>query len=290
MARFAYRLVDVFTRTPFGGNPLAVFSDAKGLDPALMQRIAFELHLSESTFVLPATRPDCDVRVRIFTPRAEIPFAGHPTVGTAFVLDHTPRVTFELGIGPLAVERTSAPDGFVRWRMAQPRPRFGPVLEAGAVAAALGLRAEDLDARLPLEVATTGLPFLMVPLRDLDALGRARLSVERWAGLRGGDTTCPYLFVRTGPASARARMFAGHFGIEEDPATGSAAGPLGGWLVARGALVPDEAGRSPLLVEQGVEMGRPSAIWVEVEGTPAEIRVVHVSGECAEVGGGYFDV
>lgn len=292
MPRYAYRLVDVFTREPFGGNPLAVFPDAEGLEPSLMQRIAFELNLSETTFVLPATRPDCDVRVRIFTPRAELPFAGHPTVGTAFVLDRGARIVLELGIGPVAVEQRAAEDGFPRWRMTQPAPRFEALsARREAVSEALGLEPHDLAEGPAPEIAAVGMPFAMIALRDLGALGRARLRPERWCeSVPGGEGLAPYLFVRLAPAHVRARMFAGHMGIPEDAATGSAAGPLGGWLVARGELPPDEAGRSPLLVEQGVEMGRRSQLYVEAESVGGAVSRVHVSGECVALGGGYFDL
>jgi hypothetical protein len=132
----AYRIVDVFTKQAFGGNPLAVFPGAESIDPALFQKIARELNLSETTFVLPPTRPDCDVRVRIFTPARELPMAGHPTVGTAFVLDRGSRIVFEEGVGPIVVERVGA----ARWRMTQPPPVFGePRLDRAALAQALRL-------------------------------------------------------------------------------------------------------------------------------------------------------
>ncbi|HSJ98313.1 MAG TPA: PhzF family phenazine biosynthesis protein [Myxococcota bacterium] len=295
MQRFAYQLVDVFTRDRFGGNPLAVFSDAQGLDPALMQRFAFELNLSESTFVLPATRGDCDVRVRIFTPRRELPMAGHPVVGTAFVLEHegraAERVRFELGVGPTSVERVVGPDGGPIWRMQQPRPRFGTrVGERKAAAAALGLAPADVADALPIESVATGMPFVMLELASLDALARVRLDAAAWSTLGApADDAVPYLFVRTGPATVRARMFAPGEGIAEDPATGSAAGPLGAFLLARGALAPDAGGVARLEVEQGVEMGRPSRIFVEAEGAGEDVRAVRVGGAAVSVGGGWLE-
>jgi trans-2,3-dihydro-3-hydroxyanthranilate isomerase len=298
MARFAYRLVDVFTRERFAGNPLAVFPDARDLDPTLMQRIAFELNLSETTFVLPAQRPDCDVRVRIFTPRRELPMAGHPTVGTAFVLAAEgrvsgDRVTLELGVGPTRVDLVAAPDGGPVWRMTQPTPRFGPrLVDHVAVATALGLVPEDLVTERPIEAVATGLPFLMVELRDLDALARARLQPLPWSTLPAisDGAIMPYLFVRTRPDAARARMFAPGEGIAEDPATGSAAGPLGAYLVQHGALLADAGGVARLEVAQGVEMGRPSLMFVEVEGGPGAIDAVRVAGAAAPVGGGWLEL
>ncbi|MCL4685653.1 PhzF family phenazine biosynthesis protein [Myxococcota bacterium] len=297
--RFAYRLVDVFTRRRFAGNPLAVFSDARGLSPEAMQRFAFELHLSEATFVLPAQRGDCDVRVRIFTPRRELPMAGHPAVGTAFALEQDgvigARVCFELGVGPTPLERVPGPDGGPIWRMEQPLPRFDPgAPDAAAVAHALGLEASDLAGDVPLAAAATGLPFLMVALRSLDALGRARLRTDAWAGLGPPAAAwMPYLFVRTGADATgadtvRARMFAPGEGIAEDPATGSAAGPLGAFLVEHGALRPDPTGHARLTVTQGVEMGRPSELFVEIEGRPGQFRAVRVGGAAVTVGGGWL--
>jgi trans-2,3-dihydro-3-hydroxyanthranilate isomerase len=293
--RFAYQLVDVFTRERFGGNPLAVFSDAQGLDAERMQRLAFELNLSESTFVLPATRSGCDVRVRIFSPRRELPMAGHPVVGTAFVLEHEgragERVTFELGVGPTPVERVAGPDGGPIWRMQQPRPRFAEALpDRAAAAAALNLAAGDLAGALPLEPVATGVPFTMVELASLDALARVRLDADAWAALgEPAAGALPYLFVRSAPGQARARLFAPTEGIAEDPATGSAAGPLGAHLLRHGALAPGPDGIARLEVAQGVELGRPSRIFVEVEGDGADVRAVRVGGAAVAVGGGWLE-
>ncbi len=281
MARFAYRLVDVFTRERFGGNPLAVFPDARGIDPALMQRIAFELNLSETTFVLPTEHADCDVRVRIFTPRAELPMAGHPTVGTAFVLDRGDRIVFEEGVGPVPVERLRTADGTTLWQMTQPPARFGPRCEdRAALAAALGVRVADLDPALPCESVATGPPFLIVPLLSLESLARARLRLDAWEPIeRAVLGAQPYLFVRTGTRTARCRMFGPAHGIPEDPATGGAAGPLGAYWLAHGLTKPNE----PLVFTQGVEIGRPSELFVEADTS------VRVAGACVPIGGGWFE-
>lgn len=295
MARFAYRLIDVFT--PLApraagsiwqpsGNPLAVFTDARGIDPALMQRIAFELNLSETTFVLPTSHPDCDVRVRIFTPRAEIPMAGHPTVGTAFVLDRGDRIVFEEGVGPVPVERVRAANGASLWRMTQPPARFGVRCDdRAALAAALGLDATDLDPALPCEWVATGPAFLIVPVRSVEALSRARMRSELWEPIEhsvGGAQ--PYLFAATGASTARCRMFAPSHGIAEDPATGAAAGPLGAYWSAHGLATPSGDGVLRLTFTQGVEFGRPSELFVEVEGA-----TIRVAGACHPVGGGWFE-
>lgn len=291
MARFAYRLVDVFTTERFGGNPLAVFPEAQGIDDASMQRIAFELHLSETTFVLPTARADCDVRVRIFTPHAEIPMAGHPTVGTAFVLDRGDRIVFEEGVGPVPVERVQGADGATLWRMTQPRPRFAGGAEPGAIAVALGLARDDLDEALPIESVATGLPFLCIALRSLDALARARTSEERWTPIeKQTNGAQPYLFVRTGPNALRARMFAPGHGIAEDPATGSAAGPLGAYALAHDLVARDADGTARLVITQGVEMRRPSTIHVEVEGRGRDVTALRVAGASVAVASGWFEL
>lgn len=300
MSRLVFHWIDVFAAERFGGNPLAVFPDARGLDAAQMQRIAFELHLSETTFVLPSERPDCDVRVRIFTPHAELAMAGHPTVGTAFVLDEVARsdaaslaraarrspdrFVFEEGVGPIAVDRVRGLDGSTLWRMSQPLPRFAPGPSAAAVAAALGLDEDDLAPDLPIQSVASGLPFLCVPLRSLDALARAGTSAERWHAIeREHPGALPYPFVRTGRNGARARMFAPTQGIAEDPATGSAAGPLGAYWLVNGLLDPGSDGCIPLTVVQGVEMGRPSTIHVEVDGRGRDVAAVRVAGACVPV-------
>ena len=292
MPRHEYRLVDVFTSERLTGNPLAVFPHGDGIDPGDMQRIARELNLSETTFVLPTEHQACDYRVRIFTPALEMPMAGHPTIGTAWVLDHHDRVTFLEGVGPVVVDRINGPGGRM-WRMAQSLPEWGAQLTQREVAGALlGLAAADLDPELPVEVISTGAPFLFVPLRDLQALARARLHVERseqLAELRG--TYGVFCFTRQSGdphVNVRSRMFAPTGGVPEDPATGSASGPLGCYLVRHG-VVP--AGRPARIVSlQGVEMGRPSRVHIEIDGTAEAITGVRVAGECVAVGGGYIDL
>lgn len=291
MPRLPYVLVDVFTRRRFGGNPLAVFPEAQGYDETLLQPIARELNLSETTFVQKATRSDCDFRVRIFTPRAEMAMAGHPTVGTAFVLDAGARVVFEEGIGPIPVERGKTPEGGPMWVMTQPAPRFGGRLQdRTAVAAALGLRPVEVSTALPIEIVATGPPFVMVPIKDLESLGRARQRADLWEVLVTDQPELnPYLFVQTGASTVRTRMFAASHGIPEDPATGAAAGPLAAYLVDHG-VIPANGGHAGVRIEQGFEMGRPSVIHGEVVGGPGAISAVRVGGECVTVGGGYFDV
>lgn len=292
MARHTYRLVDVFTNSRFGGNPLAVFPQAAGIEPTDMQRIARELNLSETTFVLPTTRPGCDYQVRIFTPQTEMPMAGHPTVGTAWVLEHGDRVTFLEGVGPIPVERVAAPAGGTMWRMAQLTPTWGACIGPAQAAAVLGLELTDLDARLPAQIISCGAPFLFVPLRDLDALGQARMQTERWREL----AECAEMYgvfcftTQSGdPAvTVRSRMFAPLVGVAEDPATGGASGPLGCYLVRYGVVATARPAR--ILSLQGVEMGRPSYVHIEIDGSADGITGVRVGGECVAVGGGYIDL
>lgn len=293
MPRYEYRLIDVFSSERFSGNPLVVFPEAAGIDAADMQRIARELNLSETTFVLPTSHSGCDYQVRIFTPKVEMPMAGHPTVGTAWVLDHGERVTFLEGVGPITVERSIATSGATFWRMVQPPPSWGPRVEnRQVVAALLGIAADDIVPNLPVEVISTGAPFLLVPLRDRAALGRARAQSDGWQALPETEGTygvfCFTLDTGAPGVTVRSRMFAPPAGVPEDPATGSASGPLGCYLVRYG-LVP--AGKpARMLSVQGVEMGHPSQLHIEIEGRADAISAVRVGGECVAVGGGYIDL
>lgn len=268
--RLDFSIVNVFTRATFGGNPLAVFRNGGGLDDETMQSIAQQLNLSETTFVLPSTT--ADYRVRIFTPRFEVPLAGHPAVGTAFVLDQGERVVFELAAGPVTVERLDADT----WRMVQPKVEFGPELPRGDVAASLGLDEREL-LDLPVETAKVGAPFAMVGVRSVESLSRARFSPQAWRAL-SCEATGLYPFAMTEEARVSARLL-GVPGIDEDPATGSAAGPLAAFLKRNGRL---DSGR--LSVDQGVGMGRPSRIEVEVDAD----RRPRIWGPSTLVGGGHL--
>ena len=290
-----YLLVDVFAEEAFGGNPLAVFVDGTEVPETLMQRVARELNLSETTFVLPPAEAANLCRLRIFTPAQELPMAGHPTVGSAYALAVEGRVEppttirFEEGIGvvPVEVEGTAdRPTGAV---MVQPLPRFGPRFEdRDRLSTMLGLAPDDLVADLPLETVSCGLPFLFVPLTSLAAIRRARLQMDLWEELLGGFATPHvYLFCReteSAGATVHARVFVPAAGVPEDPATGSASGPLGCYLVRHG-LVPG-GDRVAIICEQGYEIGRPSRIAVEISGDRDHIREVRVGGRCVLVGEG----
>jgi trans-2,3-dihydro-3-hydroxyanthranilate isomerase len=292
MTRHEYRLVDVFTDKAFAGNPLAVFTDPGvgapdglgvpgKLDAKSMQAIAKELHLSETTFVLPPTSGAADHRVRIFTPDVELPFAGHPTLGTAYVLadgeDGTTRL--EEGIG---VIRVTIRDGFVQ--MEQPLPTFtGTTVMRKTAAEALGLAIEEVRSDVPIQMGSSGLPYLFVPLANLKAIRRARRPAALDANV--------YVFAMSGERSGshvHGRMFDQGLGIGEDPATGSAQGPLGAYIVAH-ELVP-VAPTTRIRSEQGFEIGRPSILEIEVERAGAAVTAVRVGGRCVPMGGGWLDV
>lgn len=298
---------DVFTRQPLTGNPLAVFPDAHGMSADRMQAVAREVNLSESTFLLPPETPGVDVRMRIFTPVTELPMAGHPTIGTTFALAHTgriapdtPRIVFGLAVGatPVDLEWDRTTLRFA-W-MTQPNPTFGPELQdatsagqspdvRGAVAAAIGLGASDLVPGLPVQQVSCGVPFLMVPLRDQDAVDRAVSDADACRVLAASTgIDVPVLLFTVLPAGSAdtvySRMFAPTLGIMEDPATGGASGPLGAYLV-RHHLVSGEAARRVTSV-QGVAMGRPSRIHISIASRETKIVEVKVGGEAVLVGRG----
>ena len=288
---------DVFTNEPLTGNRLAVFVDSRGLDAGRMQALAREMNFSESTFILPPEMPGTDVRMRIFTPATEMPMAGHPTIGSTFALAHTgairpgaSRVVFGLGVGPVpvALEWEGSRLRFA-W-MTQLNPTFGPPIDAReAVAAAIGLDAGDLAPDLSVQQVSCGVPFLLVPLRSRETVDRAMSDASasrRLAALTGIDLPI-FLFAFSRPGSsetAYCRMFAPEFGIIEDPATGSASGPLGCYLV-RHRLVPSDAALRMVSL-QGVAMGRPSRVHVSIASSADEIVEVKVGGHAVLVGRG----
>lgn len=282
MRRYAYVHVDVFTSARFGGNQLAVFTDARGLSGEEMQSIAGEMNFAESTFVLPPEDPANTARVRIFTTVVELPFAGHPMVGTAWVLARrsgAAEVRLELGVGLIDVV-VDAADGVTGGAtMRQPLPDFQPAtLDEAGVAALVGLDRADLADFAPIEVGSAGTPFLLVPVRSREAVDAARGTVELGKAFADAPFHGVYLFALGGDgasAVAYARMFHPAPGgvPQEDPATGSAAGPLGAYLV-RHRIAPAGA----LLFEQGYALGRPSQLYVTVETAGERIARVDVGG------------
>ena len=291
-----YLLYDVFTGTPLLGNQLAVFTDARGLDTALMQRIAREMNLSESTFILPAEEDGTGIRMRIFTPASELPMAGHPTIGSTFALAHTGVIararrgsSSDLNIGPVPVDLEWGDAGLRFVWMTQSNPAFGaPVEHRGEVAAALGLTADALVPGLPVQEVSCGLPYLLVPIRTretVDAAVSDAAAFKRLASVLGSELPI-FLFSISGldTETVYSRMFAPSFGIVEDPATGSASGPLGCYLVRHGLVSGGAAQR--IVNVQGVAMGRMSRIHISIAGTPAAIDGVKVGGEAVLVGRG----
>ncbi len=274
---WSFKIVDVFTDRPLAGNQLAVVLDAGGLQTGSMQAIAREFNFSETTFVTPSQQAGCDWRVRIFTPLIELAMAGHPTVGTAVVLHELgmagAEVVFELGVGPTPV----AFDGDGLAWMTQPEATFGAIVEdRELLASALSLSPEEIRADLPTQVVSCGNEFLFVPLSSLEALSRMQANMAVWDRAtaiprRGGV----YAFVETSRGRVRARMFAPAVGVPEDPATGSGAGPLGAYFARH-------LGVTSLLIEQGVEMGRPSTLHADASAARPRVggrAVIVASGE-----------
>jgi trans-2,3-dihydro-3-hydroxyanthranilate isomerase len=275
--------VDVFTEEILTGNYLAVVLDAAGLTDGEMQAIAREMNLSETTFVLAPTRADCAARVRIFTPSRELAFAGHPTVGTAWVLAHEGRVPrgatrffLEEGIGPVEVELEGDPASPKFLWMRHRDAAFGPARQdRAAVARALGLTERDLLADVPIEPGSTGNEFLYVPLRDAATVDRVAVDPRALADVAGPDSVGVFVLAPDrGTPRVYSRMFAPHNGIAEDPATGSASGALGAYLVRHG-LVP-AAGDVRIISEQGTKMGRRSLVHIRLrmrDGRPTDIAI-----------------
>ena len=278
--------LDVFSSRPLEGNQLAVFSDGRGLSDQEMQALAREMNLSETTFILPrdaATERERGTRVRIFTPTEELPFAGHPTLGTAFFLrgsNGTREITLDLNAGKVPVHFEDAPGQPLFGEMTQVDPRFGPQHDREAVVRAAGLRDGDIDPSLPIQTVSTGLPFTVVPLRGLEIIARLSIDVASSAEYLEQSGGKFFYFVSRetvdGAARLHARMM---FYSGEDPATGSAAGCAAAWMVAHGVAQPDER----VLIEQGVEMKRPSRIFVRASRRDDRVVNVRVGGNVVEV-------
>lgn len=293
MPSFEFVTADVFTSTRFGGNQLAVFPNAQHLPPELMLQITREFNFSETTFVLAPTDPKHTRRLRIFTPARELPFAGHPTVGTAHVLaarghiklterESETRIIFEEGVGPVPVT-IRAQDGvptFAQLSVAQ-LPQFGPPPPSPSdLARCLGLDPTDIVSNgLDPEAVSCGLRFLFVPVRNRETLARIRPRADEFERVLGSYWTAEVFVFCDEPerpgSNYRARMFAPTLGVAEDPATGSACAGFGGYLAKRD---PRADGTLRWVVEQGFEMGRPSIIDVEVDKRGGAISAVRVGG------------
>lgn len=308
MVQYRFLQLDVFTETAFTGNSLAVFPEAEGIEESVMQKIAREMNLSETVFVLPSEDERALRRLRIFTPARELPMAGHPVVGTWNALAREgvvpkpeggngwTRIHQEIGIGVLPVD--------VEFKDAEPasvvmtQGRFETLGEVeGAhqraeLERAIGLAPEDFDESLPIEVVSTGISFLLVPVNSLMALSRCRINSTLLSDLyRGFKATGCCVFTREtregGASAVHMRMFAPDDNIPEDPATGSCAGALSSYLVYHGALAREpQEGSYRFVVEQGDFIERPSRIHAEIRGTRGQIEEVRIGGPSVVVAEG----
>lgn len=308
MREYGFLQFDVFTDRAFCGNPLAVFPEAEGITDEQMMKIAREMNLSETVFVLKSDKEKVLRRLRIFTPMREIPFAGHPIVGTWMALSQggvvplpdggngTTRIYHEVGIGILPVDVEFKDGQPVQVVMTQGKFEIlGEIEDAheqAEVARALGLAREDLDESLPIQVITTGLSCLAVPIRSLADLRDCRINTSLLSEIytRHGGAGC-HAFTRetleVGAARAHARFFAPADNIPEDPATGSACGALGAYLVHHGALTLEpEDGRYKFVIEQGDFIHRPSRINLDVKGERGRIEEVKIGGQSVMVARG----
>jgi trans-2,3-dihydro-3-hydroxyanthranilate isomerase len=279
--RLRYVVADVFTDTPLAGNQLAVFTDARDLDPLTMQALARELQLSETVFVLPPEAPDADVRIRIFTPGVELPFAGHPVLGSAFVLaGPLSKIVIRLetgaGVVPVELER-EGPQIVFGW-MEQPIPTWKPVEDTGPLFAALGVAGSSL----PVEEYDLGPSHLYVELGSPEEVAALEPDYAALARATSAGSNC---FARDGDGW-KTRMFAPVHGVPEDAATGSAAGPLAIHLARHGRTrFGDE-----IVISQGAEIGRPSRLHAQVEGEGDRIDRVRVGGSAVVVARGEFGI
>ena len=278
MSGRVFSIVDVFAEDKYAGNQLAVVRRAEGLTGAAMQKIAREINFSETTFVQGDRKRRGGYDVRIFTPAAELPFAGHPTLGTAFVIQQdlikepVRKVVLNLKIGPIPVTfgyRGRKPD--VLW-MKQIQPRFGITLEARRVAPVLGLKPDDLDPRFPVQEVSTGISFVIVPVKTLEAVKKSGFRADKLAGLTAEGKA--FLLFAPQTYSPRndlnVRVFAHCYGVGEDPATGSANGCLAGYLVRHRYFGRP---RIDIRVEQGYEVGRPSLLLLRAHDKAGKIDV-----------------
>jgi trans-2,3-dihydro-3-hydroxyanthranilate isomerase len=294
MSKRTFYIVDVFAEQKYSGNQLAVFRNAAEIPADEMQTIAREMNFAETTFILSDAPRDGGYDVRIFTPEVELPFAGHPTLGTAFVIRQEiidqpiERVVLNRQVGPIPVTF----DGDILW-MEQVAPQFGQTLDVSQLAPVLNLDKAAFDPRFPIEEVSTGLPHIIVPLKTIDGLKRARVDSERYFDLIENTWAKPIMIFCPGGYNENqdlgVRMFAECFGIAEDPATGSGSGCLAGYLVKHRYFGnARHAGRSiDIRTGQGYEVGRPSTLYLRAAAQGDSIEV-HVGGKVAKIAVGEF--
>jgi trans-2,3-dihydro-3-hydroxyanthranilate isomerase len=290
MTPLPFHILDVFAEKKYAGNQLAVFRDAGDLSSAEMQHIAREINFSETTFILTGEPNKGGFDVRIFTPREEVPFAGHPTLGTAYIINQemlqgkAPNVALNLKVGQIPV--TFSTEGTC-W-MKQIQPVFGPQHDAEKLAKVLGLDVAEIDERFPVEEVSTGLPFFIVPLKTIAALKKAKVELDKYYDLikntlaKGILIFCPQAHEPGSDLSVR--VFVDYYGVPEDPATGSGNGCLAGYLVKRRYFGTDSI---QVRCEQGYEIGRPSLLRLQAEARGDQIDI-RVGGKCVPVARGEF--
>ena len=301
MPDFSYYLVDVFTTNFFAGNQLAVFPNAEGISTVQMQKIARELNISETSFVLPAKNKSNDKKIRIFTPAVELPMAGHPTIGTAYVLasrnlietnEGATKVVFEENVGDIGVTVHKLNGDVSKVEMEQPIPRFGDIYkDSDKIAKLLSLSAEDIDLSLPIQSVSAGVPFLYVPLNSLSAMKKIKFRLDIWKDHFSAYEDFKHVFVFSREvehkgSTIHSRMFAPAMGIPEDPATGAASGPLGAYLVHYGVTKENIDGEYQIVSEQGIEMGRASFIDITILKKDDQISSVKIGGCSVDIGEG----
>ena len=289
-----FYIVDVFAEEKYQGNQLAVFRRAGGISDVEMQLIAQETHYSETTFIYSDDQRDSGYDVRIFTPVREVPFAGHPTLGTAYIIykeienGNSDRINLNLKVGriPVSVDK-SDPDRPLLW-MKQNKPEFGKTFDKAAIVASLNLDVSDIAEDYPVEEVSTGLPFIIAPLNSLEAVKKARVNIPKFFDLVENSEAkailifCPETYRDANDLNVR--VFVDYFNIPEDPATGSANGCLAGYLVRHQYFGDDVI---DIRVEQGYEIGRPSLLLLRAENQEGEI-MVYVGGRVVPVAEGKF--
>jgi trans-2,3-dihydro-3-hydroxyanthranilate isomerase len=294
MGKPGFFITDVFTTQRYGGNQLATFVDCESLSDAEMQKIAREINFSETTFITSRQPRNGGYGVRIFTPNAEVEFAGHPTLGTAHIIRNKLRlteaseVTLNLRVGRIPVTFTETPDGASMLWMRQMPPRFGRQFDASTLARVLGIAEADIDLDFPIQEVSTGFPTLVVPLRNLDALKRAKVDQDAYFSLvTDAWAKLILVFSREGYEPGQrlgVRMFADYYGIAEDAATGSSNGCLAAYLARHKVLGSPDI---DVLTGQGYEMGRPSTLALRANGTNDNIKV-SVGGSVVDVAEGIW--
>lgn len=301
MKTLRYSLIDVFTEKPFGGNQLAVFHGEEKLSSSTMQQIARELNLSETVFVCPPENAKNHKCLRIFTPKVELPLAGHPTIGAAFSLAEQGMVQtaegpnewiLEEGFGDIPVTVYKNGGRIIKVEMTQPLPEFrGTYPKSGLVADLLSLTPKDLDVRYPFQTVSSGLPFLFIPVRSLTAVRNIQFRTDIWERHFSRDPDTQHIFVFTTEteekrSTVHSRMFAPAMGIAEDPATGAASGPLGAYLVEHGVIPQTADGTYHIRNEQGIEIKRPSYVDVTIVKSGSRFSLVKIGGTSVMMGQG----